>query len=120
MNKYIFIVACLMFSACQYLPFTRLHSTTTIAANNAFILGNNQHGSFSVNLKNISKTEVTAWRCPIGGGQHSPVQVKPNEELFIRVEKNTALRIDNASEKTVNVQLKITGDVGLSMGYKNP
>ena len=119
MNKYVALVACLLLSACQYLPFPQLTSTTTIGGNNAFLLGNNPHGSFTVSLKNLAETDIKIWRCPIDGGQHSPVQVKPNEQISVRVEKNTALRIENASAKAVDVLLKVKGDTGLSMGYKN-
>lgn len=44
--------------------------------------------------------------------------VKPNQTVTIRMEKNTALIISNASDNTANVKLKVTGDLGLSMGYK--
>ncbi|MHA8075345.1 hypothetical protein [Aquirufa sp. TARAVU-A1A] len=119
MIKYLTFAACLLLTACQYLPFSQLTSTTTIGGNDAFLLGNNPHGSFTVSLKNLAETDIKIWRCPIDGGQHSPVQVKPNELISIRVEKNTALRIENASTKSVDVLLKVKGDTGLSMGYQN-
>jgi hypothetical protein len=119
MIKYLAFAACLLLTACQYLPFSQLTSTTTIGGNDAFLLGNNPHGSFTVSLKNLGETDVKIWRCPIDGGQHSPVQVKPYEQLSVRVEKNTALRIENASAKSVDVLLKVKGDTGLSMGYQN-
>jgi hypothetical protein len=118
MIKNVALVACLFLTACQYLPFTQLTSTTTIGGNDAFLLGNNPHGSFTVSLKNLADTEIKVWRCPIDGGQHSPVQVKPNERITVHVEKNTALRIDNSSAISVDVLLKVKGDTGLSMGYQ--
>jgi hypothetical protein len=120
MSKYITIFACLMLSACQYLPFTQLKSTTTIGANNAFLLGNNPHGSFAAHVKNLSLTEIQVWRCPIEGGKHSPILIKPQAQIFVRVEKNTALRIENPSSESINVLLKVKGDTGLSMGYQKP
>ncbi len=36
----------------------------------------------------------------------------------LTVDKNTALVIDNQTNIMATVKLKITGDVGLSMGYK--
>ena len=39
-----------MLSACAILPFQKLHSTTSIKAHDAFILGNNEHGKFGVKL----------------------------------------------------------------------
>lgn len=113
-------MACLFLTACQYLPFNQLRSTTTIGANNAFILGNNPHSSFAASLKNNSATDIKVWRCPIAGGQHSPLVIKPHEQIFVRVEKNTALRIENTSLNTVDVLIKVKGDTGLSMDYQNP
>lgn len=113
-------LVCLLVGACQYLPFYQLHSTTTIQGNHAFLLGNNPHGSFSVKVKNIAPTDITVWKCPIAGGRHSPITLKPNEQTFVRVEKNTALKIENTSMNSVDVELKVKGDVGLSMGYQKP
>ncbi len=96
-----------------------LSSTTYIKAQDSFILGNNEHGSYSVTLKNVSVSEVELWKAPIGGGRHSPVTVKPNETLKTRVDKNTALRIENKTNEQAAVKLLVIGDTGLSMGYKN-
>ncbi len=63
---------------------------------------------------------ITIWKCPISGGQHSPITLKPGENVFVRVEKNTALKIENASANAVDVELKVKGDIGLSMGYQKP
>ncbi|MEI7581417.1 hypothetical protein [Runella sp.] len=96
-----------------------LTSTTYIKAQDSFILGNNEHGSYSVKLKNVSANEVQLWKAPIGGGQHSPMTVKPNETIKTNVDKNTALHIENKSNEQVAVELLVKGDTGLSMGYKN-
>ncbi len=96
-----------------------LTSTTYIKPNDSFILGNNEHGTFSVKLKNASSTNLELWKAPITGGRHSPVTVKPNETLKISVDKNTALRIENKANEQATVELLVKGDTGLSMGYKN-
>jgi len=96
-----------------------LHSTTTIKPMDSFILGNNKHGSFKVQLKNISKNNIEVYQAPIDGGQHSFLIIKPNDKVNLHVESNTALFIQNKSNDTASVNLKVTGDVGLSMGYKN-
>lgn len=96
-----------------------LTSTTYIKAQDSFILGNNEHGGYSVRLKNVSANEVQLWKAPIGGGRHSPMTVKPNETIKTNVDKNTALRIENKSNEQVAVELLVKGDTGLSMGYKN-
>ncbi len=56
---------------------------------------------------------------PISGGTHSPLIVAPNETVNVKADKNTALIIENKSTKPANVALKVTGDIRLSMGYKN-
>lgn len=104
----------LFFTSCRSLT-----STTYIKGNDAFILGNNKHGEFSVRLKNASKTNLELWRTPIDGGKHSPVTVKPNETVKVNVEKNTALKIENKANEQATVKLLVKGDTGLSMGYKN-
>ncbi len=92
-------------------------SSTLIKSKESFVLGNNQHGSFSVRMKNESPGNLTYYHAPIGGGKHSTQIIKPNQSAKIKVEKNTALVIDNQTDTQATVKLKITGDVGLSMGY---
>ena len=95
-----------------------LTSTTYIKPNESFVLGNNQHGKFSVKLKNISTTNLTIWLMPLDGGKHSPIDVKPNETVKVKVDKNTALTIENNHPSEASVELVVKGDTGLSMGYK--
>ncbi len=102
-----------MFSACS------ITSQTTIKPKDSFVLGDNKHGSFRVALKNISEQEVEVYKAPIDGGTHSYQIVKPKKSVKVSVDRNTALVISNKSSDTVDVQLKVTGDTGLSMGYKN-
>lgn len=82
------------------------------------MLGNNEHGSFTVNLKNISKQSIEVYHAPVNGGKHSSQMVAPNQSVKVKVDKNTALIFGNSSMDTVNIALKVKGDVGLSMGYK--
>ena len=117
--NYLLICACLILSACAILPFQKLHSTTSIKAHDAFILGNNEHGKFGVKLKNISNSPITVWQAPISGGKHSPLTVSPNQMIQIRVDRNTALKIENNSDSEIRVELAVTGDIGLSMGYQH-
>jgi hypothetical protein len=108
------LIAALLFTSCGSLT-----SNTEISANNSFILGNNPHGAFKVKLTNLSSEDIKVFLAPIAGGTHSPQMVKPNETITVKVEKDTALKIENNSNTIVNVGLKVTGDTGLSMGYKN-
>lgn len=119
MNKIIFsvFVLCLILTGC--LSFKSLKSTTFIKANDEFILGNNVHGKFFVRVTNTSNYDVIIWKYPIDGGRHSPITVNPFSTIKINVDKNTAIRIENQSNEEVAIKLKVNGDTGLSMGYKN-
>ena len=117
MKKVLFSLLALafIFTSCR-----TLSSTTYIKANDSFLLGNNEHGGFSVKLKNVSPNDVTVHRAPIAGGQHSAQVVKPSESVTVKVEKNTALVVGNQSQEQATVQLLVKGNTGsLSMGYKN-
>lgn len=96
-----------------------LTSNTIIKPNDSFILGKNEHGSFKVKLRNVSKNNIEIHQEPNTGGRHSFQKVKPNEVVTVKIDKNTALLFANQSKDTASVDLKVTGDIGLSMGYKN-
>jgi hypothetical protein len=112
MTKYLYFFLLALLSACA------LHSNTTIKANDSFILGNNPHGTFKVKLENVSKNNLEVYHAPIAGGKHSTVIVKPNEKVSLKVDANTALFIQNKSNEEASVNLKVTGDLELSMGYQ--
>jgi hypothetical protein len=111
---FLFSLALLCFCSCKTLT-----STTTIKPADAFVLGNNEHGSFSVRLKNVSKRTIEIHEAPITGGTHTFVKVAPGQTVKAEVDRNTALIISNVHEITVDVELLVKGDTGLSMGYKN-
>lgn len=113
-NLFIACLTTLLLVSCGSLT-----SGTEISGNNNFILGNNPHGKFKVKLKNVSNEVITVLHAPISGGSHSPQVVQPNQTITVHVDKDTALKIENKTNKKVNVDLKVTGDLGLSMGYKN-
>ena len=115
MKKLLFAIAILSITSCSM--FRTLTSNTVIAPNEAFKLGDNEHGSFSVNLKNVSKNDLTIYEAPIGGGRHSFVTVKPQETVKVSVNEHTALIIENKSGDTASVDLFVKGDLDLSMGY---
>jgi len=106
----------LFFNSC--IPFRTLNSTTNINPKESFIIGNNAHRKFSAKVTNTSFTSITIWKCPIEGGKHSPITLNQSTTIKVKVEKNTALKIENDSEEKVSIQLKVSGDIGLSMGYQ--
>ncbi len=109
----------LIFVLTFFISCSTLHSNTIIKPNDSFILGNNQHGTFKVKLQNVSKNEIEVYHAPINGGKHSFQIVKPDNKVTINVDANTALYFVNKSNDTASINLKVTGDLGLSMGYKN-
>lgn len=111
------IVLASILTSCSL--FTSLTSTTYIKANESFVLGNNEHGAFNIKLTNNSNHPLKIVMAPIEGGTHSPIVVNPNETIYVKTEKNTAVIIENKSTDAASVALHITGDTGLSMGYKN-
>ena len=115
MKKIIFAIAIVSLTSCGI--FRTLTSNTVIAPNDAFKLGDNKHGSFTVKLKNVSKNDLTVYEAPINGGKHSFVVVKPQQTVKVSVDENTALIIENKSADTASVDLFVKGDLGLSMGY---
>lgn len=66
---FLFILA---FNLMSCLPFKSLNSTTFIKANDVFILGNNVHGKFYINVTNTSNVELQIWQYPIDGGDIPP------------------------------------------------
>jgi hypothetical protein len=106
----------LTISSCSV--FGSLTSNTTISANESFVLGNNEHGTFSVKLKNVSNHDLKIVMAPNTGGTYSPITVKPKETVKVKAQPNTALIIENKSNEEASVDLYVTGDTGLSMGYQ--
>lgn len=109
------IIALLLTTSCSI--FGSLTSNTTIKPNESFVLGNNQHGSFTTYLKNEGATVLKIYQAPIDGGAHSLLVIKPKETVTVRAEKNTALIIENTGNEEASVSLKVRGDLNLGMGY---
>lgn len=98
--------------------FKKVTSNTSISANNSFVLGNNEHSEFSVKITNVSNQTLEIKTKPINEAEVLLTNLKPKATENIVVKRNTALVIQNNTNQTVNVELLIKGDTGLSMGYK--
>jgi hypothetical protein len=96
-----------------------LNSNTSIKPNESFVLGDNKHGVFKTHLKNEGVTVLKVYKAPNDGGTHSPQWVKPQETIFVKTEKNTALVIENTENQYASVTLKVKGDLNLGMTYNN-
>jgi hypothetical protein len=118
MNRILFFFLLVVSLGTSCIPFQTLNSTTYIKPNDSFILGNNVHGRFSVRVTNTSVTPITLWQCPIEGGKHSPKTLEPAATVKVKVDKNTALKIENDTQEQVAVKLKVHGATNLSMEYE--
>ena len=98
--------------------FGSVNSNTSIKPKEKFLLGNNEHGSFKTFLKNEGTTTLKIYQAPIDGGTHSSIMLKPQETTTVKTEKNTALIIENTGDVYASVTLKVKGDLGLAMTYK--
>ncbi len=107
---------CISMTSC--LSWRTLHSTTYIKAEDAFILGDNEHGRFQVTVTNTSIAPIDIWQYPLSGGRHSLVTLRPLEKAKVKVDTNTSIHIENESKEQVAVKLKAKGDIGLSMSYR--
>lgn len=114
-NALLLLITICLFS-CSV--FNSLNSNTVINPGQDFVLGNNEHGSFTVQLRNDARYPLSYYLAPIAGGKHSGQQIVPNATVKIKVDKNTAFVIQNGGKDTASVTLKVTGDTGLSMGYQ--
>ncbi len=118
MKKFITTVALsILVTSCSV--FGSLTSNVSIKANESFVLGNNEHGSFKARIKNVSNHSISIVMRPIAGGSYSPQTIMPNEIATVKTERNTALVIENKSEDSASIDLHVNGDTGLTMGYKN-
>jgi len=116
-QHYLILALCISITSC--LPFRTLNSTTYIKANDAFILGENEHNRFQVTVTNTSIVPVDIWQYPLSGGRHSLVSLRPTEKIKLKVEENTSIRIENSSSEQVAVRLRVKGDLGLFMNYRD-
>jgi hypothetical protein len=96
-----------------------VYSTTSIEPNKSFVLGDNEHEVFEVTVKNISKENLELLKMPNGGTKELIQILNPDKTATIKIEKNTALYIDNKSTKKVSVELNLKSNSHLSMGYKD-
>lgn len=118
MKKRLYLFLALFISMTSCLPIRTLNSTTYIKANDAFILGENEHNRFQLTVTNTSIVPVDIWQYPLSGGRHSLVSLRPTEKIKLKVEENTSIRIENTSSEQVAVRLRVKGDLGLSMNYR--
>ena len=109
-----FVALTIAVSSCK-----TVFSTTTIEAKKSFVLGDNEHEAYEVTIKNISKDDVLLSQIPNCGTKQLLQVLNSNKSAAIKIEKNTALYIENKSDKRAIVELDLKSNSSLSMGYKN-
>jgi uncharacterized protein YxeA len=96
-----------------------VYSTTSIDSKKSFVLGDNDHSPFEVTIKNISNDNVELSQMPNGGNKQLIQVLNPSKSATVKVEKNTALYIENKSNNKASVELNLNSNSHLSMGYKD-
>lgn len=117
--KKLLVLSVLLLSAISCGVFDSLTSNTTIGPRDKFVLGDNKHNAFKSSVKNEGTTILKVYHAPIDGGTHSPLFLKPTESTTVKVDRNTALVIENTGDVVTNVTLKVKGDLNLGMNYNN-
>jgi hypothetical protein len=117
MQKLLVALFSILFLASSCRLFSSLTSTTYIGPRQSFVLGQGQHGSYSVTLKNKSRQDITIRQIALDGTLIDSVVADSNQSLTVAVAKNTTLEIVNAADQSAEVALKVKGDTNLSMSY---
>jgi hypothetical protein len=114
MKKILFLLLiAAAFSSCS------LTSRTSIGPQKAFELGDGQHGSFKVVVKNDCDVAVDVFEVPLGGAEKKLLTLQPGQQKTVRFAADTKAIFKNNSNKEAAVKLKVTGDTGLTMGGPN-
>lgn len=108
----LFITA-VLFCSCA------LTSNTFIGPNKEFELGAGTHGNFNARVKNVSKTTIEIYEQPLGDTVKRVATLKPGQTIYAMFAANTKAIFKNATDREASLDLKVTGDTGLSMGGPN-
>ena len=98
--------------------FDSLTSTTVIEANQSFVLGEGEHGSYIAKIINKGKVDVEVFGEREKEARKSLGVLKPGDKGEYNVAKNMKVIFKNLGDTTATIGIKLSGDTGLSMGYK--
>lgn len=115
------ILICIMIlaslQACQV--FQSLSSTTYIAPNQSFVLGQGKHGSYSATIKNVGNDLIEVIQVDEQGVKNSLGTLQIGEKKSYQVNPNHTIIFKNRStQKQGIVEIFGRGDTSLSMGYQ--
>jgi len=98
--------------------FDSLTSTTVIEPNRSFVLGEGKHGGYNAKLVNKGKVDIEIFTESEKEERKSVEVLKPNDKTEVTILKNTKVIFKNLGNETATIGIKLSGDTGLSMGYK--
>lgn len=98
--------------------FNNLTSTTYIEPNQSFVLGEGKHGGYNAKITNKGNVDVEVLGEPENEERKSLGVLKPNDRGEYNVAKNTKVIFKNLGSEKATIGIKLSGDTGLSMGYK--
>lgn len=105
----------LLTSAC----WGNVHSDLFIEPGQQFVLGGNQRGAFKVAARNVGKVAVEVKERPANGALFSKANLKPGQQATLRFAAGSAAVLVNATGTKANLDLRITGEAGLTMSSEN-
>ena len=106
------IIATLLISSCS------ITSTATVDPDKTFVLGEGKHRRFAVDVENVGNVDIAVDAITLRGTIMQMPVLAPGEKRKITVPKNTRVTFENLGNEQATVQLKVTGDTRLSMGYE--
>ncbi|GAA3929976.1 hypothetical protein [Hymenobacter algoricola] len=95
-----------------------IRSGLVIEPGKQFVLGGGQPGSFKVEAHNVGKVSVEIKERPRDGGIFGKTTLAPGARGTLRFMAGSTAVLLNPSTQQVKVDLKISGDTRLSMGYE--
>jgi hypothetical protein len=98
--------------------FADLTSNTIIEPNQSFVLGEGKHGDYKAKIINKGEVDVEVFGEREDEERKSLGVLKPNDKNEYNIAKNTKVIFKNLGNKTATISIKLSGDTGLSMGYK--
>ncbi|MEZ0541252.1 hypothetical protein [Fibrella arboris] len=106
---------------CQSARFAnRVTSVTTIPASKEFNLGDNSHGPFSAQVKNIGSVAVLVNQRQADGKQLALGELKPGDSRSLTFDaQSSAVFVNVSPDQSAELSLVLKGDLNLSMGYTN-
>jgi hypothetical protein len=117
MKKLFFALFALTMVTASCRVLSRLTSSTQIEAGKSFVLGEGTHGSYSADVKNISKSDVEVFKSDSQGSMSSLGILAPGVKKNYAVPKNTKVAFKNNGSSLALIKINLVGDTNLSMGY---